>query len=85
MGEIVVKVAEAAPRERGAGGGIGLDASIHVQAQSLHGHEKVAEAWARVGGTDLSRWRIRCDEGAQIGGADSAPPPMVYFGAAIAF
>ena len=85
MAEIVKRVAEAAPRERGAGGGLGMDASVHVKARSAGGHKKVAEAWAEVGGTDLSRWRIYCDEGAQIGGEDSAPPPLVYFGAAIAF
>lgn len=85
MDEIVTRVAEAASRERGAGGGLGTDATINVRAESVGGHKKVAEAWATVGGTDLSRWRIHCDEGAQIGGEDSAPPPMVYFGAAIAF
>ncbi len=32
-----------------------------------------------------STWQILCDEGANLGGEDSAPPPLVYFSAAVAF
>lgn len=86
MERIVTKIADAAQRESGAPiEGLGAAPRIHVRAESAGGHKKVAEAWAVVGGTDLSRWRIHCDEGAIIGGEDSAPPPLVYFGAAIAF
>jgi uncharacterized OsmC-like protein len=85
MDEIVTKVADAAPRKPGTGGGMGLDLTVRVQAHTVHGHRKVAEAWANVGGADLSRWQIVCDEGANLGGDDSAPPPLVYFGAAAAF
>ena len=30
-------------------------------------------------------FEILCDEGAQMGGDNSAPPPLAYFGASIAF
>jgi len=30
-------------------------------------------------------FEIMCDEGAQIGGDDTAPPPLAYFAASIAF
>ena len=32
-----------------------------------------------------STWSILCDEGAYLGGEDAAPPPLVYFSAAVAF
>lgn len=32
-----------------------------------------------------STWSIRCDEGAYLGCEDTAPPPLVYFSAAVAF
>ena len=32
-----------------------------------------------------STWSIVCDEGAYLGGDDTAPPPLVYFSAAVAF
>ena len=30
-------------------------------------------------------FRIDCDEGPNLGGDDSAPPPLAYFSAALAF
>jgi hypothetical protein len=33
----------------------------------------------------FGRFTIDCDEGAALGGDDSAPPPLAYFGAALAF
>ena len=33
----------------------------------------------------FDRFEILCDESAQIGGDDSAPPPLAYFASAIAF
>jgi hypothetical protein len=33
----------------------------------------------------FSHFTIACDEGANLGGDDSAPPPLAYFGAALAF
>lgn len=34
---------------------------------------------------DFGRFEILCDESAAIGGDDTAPPPLAYFGAALAF
>lgn len=33
----------------------------------------------------FDRFEILCDEGAAIGGDDTAPPPLAYFASALAF
>ena len=33
----------------------------------------------------FDKFEILCDESAAIGGDDTAPPPLAYFGAALAF
>jgi hypothetical protein len=33
----------------------------------------------------FAQFELLCDEGAAIGGDDTAPPPLAYFGAALAF
>lgn len=33
----------------------------------------------------FANFEIWCDEGARIGGDDTAPPPLAYFAASIAF
>ena len=33
----------------------------------------------------FAQFEMLCDEGAAIGGDDTAPPPLAYFGAALAF
>jgi hypothetical protein len=33
----------------------------------------------------FDRFEIVCDESALIGGADTAPPPLAYFAASVAF
>lgn len=45
---------------------------------------------AETAGRQLKRavfdhFEILCDEGAAIGGDDTAPPPLAYFGASLAF
>lgn len=45
---------------------------------------------ARTAGRQLKmatfdKFEIACDESAAIGGDDTAPPPLAYFGAALAF
>lgn len=45
---------------------------------------------ARTAGRQLKKasfdeFEIVCDESATIGGDDTAPPPLAYFGAALAF
>ncbi len=62
------------------------DIHIHVSAKTIGGQKKRAEVWSegqgRPGG---SRFAIICDEGKRIGGDDSAPPPLAYFSAGVAF
>ena len=33
----------------------------------------------------FAQFEMLCDEGAEIGGDDTAPPPLAYFAAALAF
>jgi len=56
---------------------------VRVHAESLEEMKKraVATLESPVGST----WSIICDEGAYLAGDDTAPPPLVYFSAAIAF
>ena len=56
---------------------------IHLVAETLDGMKK--RATVALQDPEGSKWSILCDEGAQLGGEDSAPPPLIYFSAAIAF
>ncbi len=86
MDEIVVKLAEEGA-DTGPRPGVAIDASIRVVARSEGGgQKKYAEAWPEVSdGKTRSRWALYCDEGVGMGGEDSAPAPLVYFAAAVAF
>lgn len=50
--------------------------TFDVRASKSDGHKKVAQ---------FAQFEIPCDEGPALGGDDSAPPPLAYFGAALAF
>jgi hypothetical protein len=56
---------------------------VHVSAESLEGLKKRAVVTLEqpVG----SVFEINCDEGAYLAGDDTAPPPLSYFSAAVAF
>ena len=56
---------------------------VKVEAESLEGMKKKAVVTLEqpVGST----FSIICDEGAYLDGEDTAPPPLGYFSAAIAF
>jgi hypothetical protein len=56
---------------------------VRVDAKALGGMKKRAAVTleAPVGST----FEIVCDEGAYLAGDDTAPPPLSYFSAAIAF
>ena len=54
----------------------GIQLSFDVRAVKGEGQTKKAH---------FDRFEIVCDESAMIGGADSAPPPLAYFAASIAF
>ena len=82
--EIVKKLEEApppSPRQPGD------EIRVRVQAESLGGQRKRAEVWGETstGARRNSRWQMFCDEGKSIGGDDTAPPPLAYFSAGIAF
>ena len=89
MEGIVRKVAEAAPGSAAPAGPLGsLDREIRfrVRARTLGRQKKEAEVWNEVGGQPAgSRWAMLCDEGTRIGGDDTAPPPLAYFSAGLAF
>ncbi len=44
---------------------------------------KTAERQTKV--ATFGKFTINCDEGAAIGGDDTAPPPLAYFAASVAF
>jgi hypothetical protein len=56
---------------------------VHVAAESSAGMKKRAVVTLEqpVG----SVFEINCDEGAYLAGDDTAPPPLSYFSAAVAF
>ena len=89
MDEIVKKVAEAAPASAdptGQPGSLNRQIRLRVRAQTIGRQKKQAEVWSEVSGQPAgSRWAIQCDEGARVGGGDTAPPPLAYFSAGLAF
>lgn len=89
MTEIVKKLVSRAA-EPGPGGVAGSlqpvqdrELRVLVEAETLEGMKKRAAVTLEqpVGST----WSILCDEGAYLNGEDTAPPPLVYFSAAVAF
>ncbi len=54
-----------------------------TEATSLENMRKVADVV--IEHPQGSRFRIICDEGPYLGGDDSAPPPLAYYSAALAF
>ncbi len=54
----------------------GFRFSLDVVASTAERQTKVAT---------FGKFTIHCDEGAAIGGDDTAPPPLAYFAASIAF
>jgi uncharacterized OsmC-like protein len=67
-------------------GSIDADFDFRVRASTLDGQQKRAEVWAEANGQRTSSvWAMLCDEGTRLGGSDSAPSPLTYFSAAIAF
>lgn len=89
MDEIVRKVAEApagSAAPAGQPGSLDRDIRIRVRARTMDRQKKQAEVWSEVSGQPAgSRWAIQCDEGTRIGGDDTAPPPLAYFSAGLAF
>ena len=85
MDQIVSKVestGEVAPTRIPAGDpGTRREIVIQVDAETM---ERQLKRAIGQGGTG-SAFEIYCDEGAALGGDDSAPPPLMYFSAGVAF
>ncbi|MCM2375294.1 OsmC family protein [Aporhodopirellula aestuarii] len=56
---------------------------LRLEAESLDNMRK--QATVRVDQPKGSTFQIICDEGPYLGGDDSAPPPLAYYSASIAF
>ena len=56
---------------------------VAIEAESLEGMKK--RAIVTLEQPEGSSFSIICDEGAYLAGEDSAPPPLAYFSAGIAF
>jgi hypothetical protein len=56
---------------------------VQLTAEPQEGMKK--QAVVTLEAPEGSTWSILCDEGAYLGGDDTAPPPLVYFSAAVAF
>lgn len=54
----------------------GMRFTFDVAAETAERQTKIAR---------FGQFEILCDEGAAIGGDDTAPPPLAYFGSALAF
>ncbi|OFZ72391.1 MAG: hypothetical protein A2W04_00045 [Betaproteobacteria bacterium RBG_16_64_9] len=83
MEKIVRKLAAGAATSERPQPGAAMEIRIQVNAESLGKMKKrVVVKGMRA---DSSTWEMLCDEGERVGGEDSAPPPLVYFSAGIAF
>jgi hypothetical protein len=89
MEEIVKKLVSRSAKP-GAGGVPGSlqpqqdrELKVVLEAESLDGMKK--RATVTLEQPAGSTFSIICDEGAYLGGEDTAPPPLAYFSAAIAF
>jgi hypothetical protein len=83
MEEIVRKLAAGAPPTDQTQPGGAMEIRIQVTAESVGKMKK--RAVVKGMRADSSSWEMLCDEGARVGGDDSAPPPLAYFSAGIAF
>jgi hypothetical protein len=88
--EEIVKKAETPSPETSAGDTPGSlresqdrELQVRLSAESLENMKK--QATVTLEAPEGSTWSILCDEGAYLGGDDTAPPPLVYFSAAVAF
>jgi hypothetical protein len=61
----------------------GREIWVRLTAESRHNMKKRALVAVEVPG--FSTFSMWCDEGTSLGGDDSAPAPLAYFSAAIAF
>ena len=63
----------------------GLDLEVHVLAELVPGAGLVKRGFVKPNIASFGAYELYCDEGRVIGGSDSAPAPLSYLAAGIAF
>ncbi len=63
----------------------GLDLEVHVVAELMPGAGLVKRGYVKPNIPSFGAFELLCDEGAVIGGGDSAPAPLSYLAAGVAF
>ena len=63
----------------------GLDLEVHVLAELVPGPGLVKRGYVKPNIPSFGAFQLYCDEGSVIGGSDSAPAPLSYLAAGIAF
>lgn len=63
----------------------GLDLEVHVLAELVPGPGLVKRGYVKPNIPSFGAFELMCDEGTIIGGSDSAPAPLSYLAAGIAF
>ncbi len=63
----------------------GLDLEVHVLAELSPGSGLVKRAYVKPNVPSFGAFELYCDEGMSIGGSDTAPAPLSYLAAGIAF
>jgi hypothetical protein len=64
----------------------GYQISCEAEAQTLNGMRKLASVHlVRQGEASSRAFSLVCDEGPHLGGEGSAPTPLMYFVAGVAF
>ncbi|MEM7634086.1 MAG: OsmC family protein [Pseudomonadota bacterium] len=63
----------------------GLDLEVHVLCELVPGPGLVKRGYVKPNIPSFGAFELYCDEGAMIGGSDSAPAPLSYLAAGVAF
>lgn len=63
----------------------GLDLELHVLAELVDGPGLVKRGYVKPNIPTFGAFQLYCDEGSVIGGSDTAPAPLSYLAAGIAF
>ncbi len=61
------------------------EVTFEAEAHALEGMRKLAVVRVRRTGGAAEAYTLVCDEGAHLGGEGSAPTPLTYFVAGVAF
>jgi len=63
----------------------GLDLEVHVLAELMPGPGLVKRGYVKPNIPSFGAFELHCDEGSAIGGSDTAPAPLSYLAAGLAF